>query len=429
MKPSLVWRVGLAGIAAIGFCGVFFAACWVEESGPRGAGGAYRASHETVGVLGVEAASIPLPPNQRAAQQRAVKWLKQAVAKAGAVEQHRRRGEYALITDAATGHCGAEAVDVVRSILAAIEETPLPPDEHVLYARLAATVAPYDVALRDELLRSAIVEGRRAADTEELWQGSEKPGPFAVPTRAERARWRRLLLFRMELWECVLLLTSEPLGATRRLTSLLGTARKAGYTPGDEIHSYEDWLLDDLATLDPRVVLAVWPDNRGEEVLAWFPELAEFCYHQAYYRHTNGMRDSFTAFLAQSAAERGFVSDRPQSPLAEYERWEGLRPPEPEIVEHVTRLRTERLLRDAAAQPHSIDPDHGTEGVEEWLFGLTDPIEKGRVLSMLAEQLVRSNEPELAESLLERIESPQVFIGTACSLAVTFVEQHRGEVR
>jgi len=236
----------------------------------------------------------------------AVQLLEQAVRKASARPAQYR--EYSLlgVAEAAGRTSPAGAISVVRSIAASVKKDPLPTDRDNLHAGLAAIVAPHDRSLRDELLRSAIDEGRRAAKDETLWKADDGKG------------WRQLLLFEIELWENVLRAEAAPEDARASLSRLLKAARSAGRPPGDVDAPYDERLLESLAWLEPELVVAIWPANRTDE------ELGRFCYHQAYRRHLEGLQDRITAFLARSGVEHGFLGQEALALLVQYDRNAGI---------------------------------------------------------------------------------------------------------
>jgi hypothetical protein len=197
------------------------------------------------------------------------------------------------------------ARDRIRVASALLDKRALPPMRRNVQASLALLVAPHDRKLRDDALRRAIIDGRRALADEGLWLSPLKPAAtkFGDP-RVALEQEKLLLALQTRLYEAVLKDESDPVTAVRLATDLLVEAKAKGSLGGDAPTTYLYFLCRDLADLDPAMFLAtvprVWEKN----------ETAKFCAQHAHLRWLERRRDQFTRALATYAINNG-VTTRP----------------------------------------------------------------------------------------------------------------------
>lgn len=258
---------------------------------------------------------------------------------------------------------GASAVKLVRrfSDEEAKKPRPMRPGEWGLQAGLAGLAAPHDGALRDLCLKRAGVEARAALAQADLWKADpdQPAGRGGGNPQTQRDREKMLVTLLMELWEHVILGSTEPAAARAKITRLLADPRAQQAFQGCVPRTVQSDLSRSLASLDARllvdVLTATWPEE----------QLARHTSELAYHRHVNRQRDSFTKVYILHAATHGVSTPQALGILKEYDFAKALDtarqiPPEPDS----TDLKRMSALCDVIGELAWRDPDAALAAAE-----------------------------------------------------------------
>lgn len=189
----------------------------------------------------------------------------------------------------------------VQAAAERLRKLSLPPRRRDVLHSLAEDVAPLDPKLRDELLRLAITDARKALAEKALWKAPPRD-PDVIPFGDPQSlidQEKQILAFQVRLWESVVKRGEDNAAARRLVELLLADAKAKGFFGSDAPARYDYYLCRNLANLDPSLVLAVLPKIWGKK------STADFCGSIAYDRWVDRRRDSFTGLLAKYAVESG----------------------------------------------------------------------------------------------------------------------------
>ena len=175
-----------------------------------------------------------------------------------------------------------------------------PPSRSRVQGRLAKLVAPHNKALRDEIIKRAILDAEDALAEDKLWfvppppRGSTGWGD----PRHSRAQEKKMLRLKVRLWTCLLEYPDNQKKIERDLKTLFTDASQMGTFGGCVQWPLEDALRRELAWLDTPLLLKIGAEQWGER------KFALYCADQACFRWVNGHRDKeFTGRLILFAAD------------------------------------------------------------------------------------------------------------------------------